>query len=302
MPFDFSRKRKPFKKKDDDSSQNGISDRLDTVRWVFVIIFAIVLFANGLHFSSIFMAVAVLFMIPVKIFKTLLERIEISAVAAVIISFALLAIGVLLSPIIEEKESLPANHDYLSQTSSSIGSTGTSDSVGGNTNEDKNDASTNNSTSSNTTTNSGTVDSTPSNDKNDTNDDETDSSGGNTGGAPTVPEGNAKGNYLVTFDAELIENKSVGSEWETGIKFNDTIVFSEDVITFDREGKLILTAYAIEDDDATDDYGSEEVEFSSLAVGMEETLTVRVVVFENNKNTSTKTATWEFVITVKRLS
>ena len=110
-----------------------------------------------------------------------------------------------------------------------------------------------------------------------------------------------KNRYYISHFGTLVENHSVGSDWETGVKCEGQEIVSRSQIVFDDE-QLELLLYAVEKDDKMDDVGEKIITFSRLSVGEEETITEIVEVVENGGSTKGNTATWRFHVTVHRLS
>lgn len=110
-----------------------------------------------------------------------------------------------------------------------------------------------------------------------------------------------KNRYHISHFETLAENHSVGSDWETGVRYEGQEIVSRSQIVFDGE-QLELILYAIEKDDKIDDVGEKVIAFSELAIDEEETKTELVEVVENGGSTKGNTATWRFHVTVHRLS
>ncbi len=110
-----------------------------------------------------------------------------------------------------------------------------------------------------------------------------------------------KNRYSVSHFEYVVDNHSVGSQWEAGVKYGEQKIVSKSEIIFDGE-RLELLLYAIEKDDKMDDIGEKIIAFSELEIGEEETVTEFVEVVENGGSAKGNTATWKFSVTVRRLS
>ncbi len=107
--------------------------------------------------------------------------------------------------------------------------------------------------------------------------------------------------YLITYSATLTENNSVGDSWGYGVLLDSEEIFSGDTVKVGFVNSFTLTLYAIEYDDASDDYGSANVRFSGLDVGDEETKIKVVNVKEDKGRYKGNGAKLEFIITCKRI-
>ncbi|MBQ8293741.1 MAG: hypothetical protein IJX78_08080 [Bacilli bacterium] len=129
--------------------------------------------------------------------------------------------------------------------------------------------------------------------------DNKDNPGDSTDENPTINE-NEK--YIVKFTSVIIKNNSVGNEWIEGIKYENTYIGSGDTIEHKANNVLSLIAFAIEEDDSGDDYGSNTIEFSKIEIGEKTSKTVVVEVVENKGKYKGNTAEVEFTITIERIA
>ncbi len=107
--------------------------------------------------------------------------------------------------------------------------------------------------------------------------------------------------YIVSYYRTLVSNDSVGSEWQTGVKYGEKQLPHKSEIIFDGE-QLELVLYAVEKDDKKDDIGEKTITFSKLEIGDEETVIGFVEVVENRGAYINNKAVWKFSVTLSRLS
>ena len=249
-------------------------------RWIIGGVFAMFTLVNGFHYSSIFLLISSILMMPIAPIEKILQKIKIKPVVAIVLSSIMFFVGVMLSP----SESLSEdNVDEISCEESSMESLEESSSSKlpqseSSSHVSKNESSEKESIVSSTTSKESEISAV----------------------TPELPKESKS--YIITFSARIMNNNSVGNEWSKGAKFDNNEISSGDTISAELSKGPVIIVFASEADKSADDYGSKTVEFSNILIGEEETKIVTVTVIENDGRYSGNSAQWEFTITCKRVA
>ena len=71
---------------------------LNVIQWIFGIAFAVFAVGNGLHWSSIFLLLAAILMLPIKPIRTFLSKFKIKGAISAVLAVVLFFVGVFTSP------------------------------------------------------------------------------------------------------------------------------------------------------------------------------------------------------------
>lgn len=92
---------------------------LKIIQWILAISFLLMSFVTGSFFSSVVVFIAGILMMPIKPVRDFLVKIRINGVLAVVLSFVLLFVGVIVSPESEEPN-LPVDSDVKVEVNSEV--------------------------------------------------------------------------------------------------------------------------------------------------------------------------------------
>jgi len=117
-----------------------------------------------------------------------------------------------------------------------------------------------------------------------------------------VPPKKKEKSYVVSFNAEMVENNSVGDDWSYGMKFNSEELEPGDTVVIDAEQTPMFVIYVSEYDASNSDITELTVDFENLELGEEVTRVISVVVTENDGRYKENIAVWDFAVTCKCIS
>lgn len=117
-----------------------------------------------------------------------------------------------------------------------------------------------------------------------------------------VPPKKKEKSYVVSFNAEMVENNSVGDDWSYGMKFNSEELEPGDTVVIDAEQTPMFVIYVSEYDASNSDITELTVDFENLELGEEVTRVISVVVTENDGRYKENIAVWDFTVTCKCIS
>ncbi len=116
-----------------------------------------------------------------------------------------------------------------------------------------------------------------------------------------APSQKIEESYMITYNATMVENNSIGEDWSFGVKFGSEELELGEIVTIDEEETPLFVIFVNEYDAGNSDYTEMSVEFEGLELDEEETQVMTVVVTENDGRFSGNIAVWEFSITCKRV-
>ena len=103
--------------KKNNSNDENTKNKANIIRWIVGGFFAIFALVNGFHYSSLFFICSVLLMLPLPFLNNFWKKINIKTAVVIVLSIALLFVGIFTSPLSKTSDSNNVTNDPLHEHS-----------------------------------------------------------------------------------------------------------------------------------------------------------------------------------------